>query len=88
MCICYIYEYDYSGQVGFPGQLSPVAELDAAAGQAGGAAAGGGASPGVPSVAQLFPPPPVPHRHPAARHQDDHRATQGLGCFMVLGWAG
>ena len=61
-----------AGELGVPCQLPPVAELDAAAGQAGGAAAGGGTSPGIPTVAELLSPPRLPHRHPATGHQDDH----------------
>lgn len=63
--------------LGVPGQLPPVAVVDAEPGQAGGAAAGGRPAPSLPSVAQLQSSPRLPNLHPAGQHQDDHGAPKG-----------
>lgn len=35
-------------------------------------------SPGLSAMAEQYTSPWVPHLHPAGRHQDDHRTTQGV----------
>ena len=82
----------FAGELGVPCQLPPVAELDAAAGQAGGAAADLYPSPGLQTVAELFSPPGLPHLHPPAGHQDHDRAAKGdtfpvEGCWWWRGSA-